>query len=43
MKNSNVKLVAVALACASFTFSSCIGSFALHNRLNSWNQSIGDR
>ena len=42
MKKLNVKLVAVALACASFMFSSCIGSFALHNRLASWNQTIGD-
>ncbi len=36
-------MAAAALICSSFMFSSCIGSFALHNRLLTWNQGIGNK
>ena len=36
-------MAAAALICSSFMFSSCIGSFGLHNRLATWNQGIGNK
>ena len=35
-------MVATILGC-SLLFNSCIGSFGLFNRLNTWNQSIGNK
>lgn len=43
MRKNSFRMVAVALICSSFMFSSCIGSFRLHNRLNTWNQSVGNK
>ena len=43
MKKISLKMAAAALICSSFMFSSCIGSFALHNRLLTWNQGIGNK
>ena len=43
MKKFNLKMAAIVMICGSFLFSSCIGSFSLHSRLVSWNQSIGDK
>lgn len=43
MKKINLKLAATLMVCASFMFSSCVGSFGLHSRLLSWNQGIGDK
>jgi len=43
MKKLNWKAGATLMVCGAFIFSSCIGSFALHNRLNNWNQEIGDK
>lgn len=42
MKKNNLKLAALVLS-GSLLFSSCIGSFGLFNRLNSWNQSVGTK
>lgn len=42
MKRSKLTLVAIVLS-GSFLFSSCVGSFGLFNRLNSWNQTIGNK
>ncbi len=43
MKKSHLKMAATVMICSSFLFSSCIGSFSLHSRLVSWNQSVGDK
>ena len=43
MKKINLKMAAVAMICGAFLFSSCIGSFGLHNRLVNWNQNIGNK
>ena len=43
MKKISLKMAAAALICSSFMLSSCIGSFALHNRLLTWNQGIGNK
>lgn len=40
MKKFNLKSAATILICSAFLFSSCIGSFGLHNRLTSWNQNM---
>ena len=40
MKKINLKMAAAAMICGAFLFSSCIGSFGLHNRLVNWNQNI---
>lgn len=43
MKKSKLTLaIAITLAC-SMTFSSCIGSFALTNKVLSWNNQIGSK
>lgn len=43
MKKSHLTLaIALTLAC-SMTFSSCIGSFALSNKVLSWNKQIGNK
>ena len=36
-------MAAAVMICGAFLFSSCIGSFGLHSRLVSWNQSIGNK
>lgn len=43
MKKINLKMAAAAMICGAFLFSSCIGSFGLHNRLVNWNQNIGNK
>ncbi len=43
MKKKKLHLAMAVILSSSFLFSSCIGSFGLHNRLLSWNQSIGDK
>ena len=43
MKNFGFKKVATLLICSAFMLSSCVGSFSLHSRLLSWNQSIGSK
>ncbi|NLZ72923.1 MAG: DUF3332 domain-containing protein [Bacteroidales bacterium] len=42
MKKGKFNIAAIALS-ALLLFSSCIGSFGLHNRLLSWNQGIGNK
>ena len=43
MKKSHFSLaIAIALAC-TLTFSSCIGSFALTNKVLNWNKQIGSK
>lgn len=42
MKIGKNALTAVVL-CSCLLFSSCVGSFGLFNRLNSWNNSIGNK
>jgi hypothetical protein len=41
-KNKIIVAVAAFLSC-SFLFSSCIGSFALTNKILDWNKSVGDK
>lgn len=43
MKKINLKMAATLMVCVAFVFSSCIGSFGLHSRLNNWNQQIGNK
>ncbi len=43
MKKLNLKMTATVIVCGAFLFSSCVGSFGLHSRLSSWNQSIGNK
>ena len=43
MKKFNLKMAATVMICGAFLFSSCIGSFSLHNKLVSWNQSISNK
>lgn len=43
MKKINLKMAATVMICGAFLFSSCIGSFGLHSKLVSWNQSIGTK
>lgn len=43
MKKINLKMAATVMICGSFLFSSCIGSFALHNKLVTWNQGVGTK
>ena len=43
MKKFNLKLAATVMVCGAFLFSSCIGSFGLHSKLLSWNESIGNK
>jgi len=43
MKKSFFTVATIALLAGSVTFTSCIGSFNLSNKLLSWNQSVGDK
>ena len=43
MKKFNLKMADTVMICGAFLFSSCIGSFSLHNKLVSWNQSISNK
>ncbi len=43
MKKFNLKLTATVMICGAFLFSSCVGSFGLHNRLSNWNQNVGSK
>lgn len=43
MKKLNLKMAATLMICGAFLFTSCIGSFGLHSKLVSWNQSIGNK
>ena len=43
MKKKSLTLAVAATLAASMTFSSCIGSFGLTNKLLSWNQSINSK
>lgn len=43
MKKINLKMAATVMICGAFLFSSCIGSFGLHSKLVTWNQSIGTK
>jgi len=42
MKKLTLKL-ATLMMCGAFVFSSCIGSFALHQKVLDWNQGVGDK
>ncbi len=43
MKKFNLKMAATVMVCGAFLFSSCIGSFALHGKLVSWNQGVSNK
>lgn len=43
MKKSRLTLVAACVFSGTILFSSCVGSFALFNRVSSWNQSVGNK
>ena len=43
MKKRNITLLTAATLACSLTFSSCIGSFGLTNKLLSWNQRINSK
>ncbi len=43
MKKGKLNLAATVVICTAFLFSSCVGSFGLHSRLATWNQSIGNK
>lgn len=43
MKRGKSSLVLVCMLSASILLSSCIGSFALTNRIKSWNQGVGNK
>ena len=43
MKKSVLSKVLIAAVCCSLCFSSCIGSFGLHNRILTWNEEIGNK
>jgi len=43
MKRNHSSLVLVCTLCCSILFSSCIGSFALFNKVKDWNQGIGNK
>lgn len=43
MRKMNLKMTAAAMICGAFLFSSCVGSFGLHNRLATWNQGISNK
>lgn len=43
MKKLNLKMIATVMICGAFLFSSCVGSFGLHNKLSTWNQNIGNK
>lgn len=43
MKKTKIAVAAILLAGASMTFSSCIGSFQMTNRVLSWNRQVGNK
>lgn len=43
MKKYKIAVAAILLAGCSMTFSSCIGSFALSNKVLSWNKQVGTK
>lgn len=43
MKKTGLTFWAVMLMCGTITFSSCIGSFNLTNKLLSWNKTVGSK
>jgi len=43
MRRNHSSLVLVCVLCSSILFSSCIGSFALFNKVKTWNQGIGNK
>lgn len=43
MKKFYLSVATVILLCGSMTFTSCIGSFSLTNKLLSWNKTIGNK
>ena len=43
MKKFNFKMAATLMICSAFLFTSCVGSFGLHNRLSTWNQGISNK
>jgi len=43
MKKSKSSLALVCVLCSTILFSSCIGSFALFNKVKTWNQGIGNK
>ncbi len=43
MKKYKIAVAAILLAGASMTFSSCIGSFAMTNKVLSWNKQVGNK
>lgn len=43
MKKVNLKMIVTMMLCGAFLFSSCIGSFGLHRKLTSWNESVGNK
>ena len=43
MRKKNLILVTVVALAASMTMQSCIGSFALFNKVKSWNDHVGDK
>ena len=43
MRKLNLKMAAAAMICGAFLFSSCVGSFGLHSKLSTWNQSISNK
>lgn len=43
MKRTRLNLALIFLLGGSIIFSSCIGSFSLHNRILNWNQGVGSK
>lgn len=43
MKKTKIAVAAILLAGASFTLTSCLGSFSLTNRVIAWNQQVGNK
>lgn len=43
MKKCKIAVAAILLAGTSMTFSSCIGSFAMTNKVLSWNKQVGNK
>ncbi len=43
MKKYKIAVAAILLAGASMTFTSCVGSFAMTNKVLSWNKQVGNK
>ncbi len=43
MKKFKIAVAAVLLAASSMAFTSCVGSFAAFHKVQTWNQSVGDK